>query len=406
LDVARYEPVKLRSGDLRVGMFVCELDRPWAETPFPFQGFGIESDSDVEEVKRHCDYVYIDLGRTRMVRVKIDAVSPPMFAEGKPSSSLEEEVPGAEAAQEEASSLVNSFLEDIRLGQSIDLGLAQSTVSRCVASALRNPDALALMARMQDKNPHIASHAFSACVYSIILGRLQGFDAKRLEMLGLAGLLHDIGQIEIPDEILNKTGALGEEEFALVKRHTTFGRDILLSMPGIPRVVAEVAYGHHECPDGSGYPQGLKDAQIDLNCKIVAVVDKYEAITRNTAYRSAQTHLDAVHLLSLLADSGKIDKALCASFVSYMGFYPPGTIVELSSGEVAIVLKSNSAHRLRPLLLVVRDIEGNPLERIVDLAVAPVDSKGKGHKIKMVHLPGYRGIDLSKYQSALIHAYD
>jgi len=406
LDVARYEPIKLRVSDLRVGMFVCEIDRPWSETPFPPTGFALRNDADIEEAKRHCDYVYIDLGRTRMVRVKIDEFPRQAFIGDAQHSSLEQEMRRAEAAKNETSNVINNFLDDIRLGHSVDLGLAQGAVSQCVASALRNPDALLLLARMQEKNPQIAEHAFNACIYSIILGRLQGFEAQQLEVLGLSGLLHDIGHIEIPDAILNKTGTLNEEEFALIKQHTRLGRDILLAADGIHTDAAEVAYGHHECPDGSGYPQGLKSSQISLNCRIVAVVDKYEAITRNTPYRTAQSHLDAVHLLNLLADSGKIDKPLCASFVSYLGFYPPGTIVELSSGEVAIVLKSHAKNRLRPLLLIVRDAQNNPVERIVDLAVATPDGNGKPRKIKMVHLPGYRGIDLSRYQSALIHAYD
>jgi len=406
LDVARYEPIKLKSGDLRKGMFVCEIDRPWSQTPFPPAGFAIKSEADIEEVKQHCDYIYIDLGRTRMTRVKIDAPPPRNFAGENHHTPLEKEMPHAESVKNATSTLVQSFLDDIRLGHSLDLKLAQSAVSHCVASALRNPDALMLITRMQEKSPQVAAHAFNGCVYSIILGRIQGLEARQLEELGVSGLLHDIGHIEIPDEILNKTTTLSEEEFALIKRHTTFGRDILLSAGDIHNGAAEVAYSHHECPDGSGYPRGLKDPQIDLHCKIVAVVDKYEAITRNTPYRTAQSHLDAVNLLNLLADSGKIDKLLCASFVSYLGFYPPGTIVELSSGEVAIVLKSHSKNRLRPLLLIVRDAENTPVEKIVDLAVATPDGKGKPRKIKMVHLPGHLGIDLSHYQSALIHAYD
>ena len=406
LDVTRYEPVKLRVGDLRTGMFVCELDRPWPDTPFPPSGFALKNDADIEQVKQHCDYVYIDLGRTRMVRVKIDELPQQAFAAEKRHSTLEKEMPDAEAARREASNLVKNFLDDLHLGHSIDMGSAQSAVSRCVASALRNPDALLLLTRMQEKSPHIASHAFNVCVYAILLGRIQGLEPKQLEELGLCGLLHDIGLVNIPDAVLNKTETLSDEEFALIQQHTRHGRDILMSAGNIHPGAAEVALNHHECPDGSGYPQGLPEPRLGLHSKIVAVVDKYEAITRDKVYKSAQSHLDAVHLLNLLAANGKIDKRLCADFVAYLGFYPPGTIVELSSGEVAIVLKSNAKHRLQPRLLVVRDAAGTPLERIVDMAVLPADSKGKACKIKMVHLPGYMGIDVSQYQAALIHAYD
>ncbi|MFM8332349.1 MAG: HD-GYP domain-containing protein [Candidatus Methylumidiphilus sp.] len=406
VDVVHYEIVKLRVGDLRKGMFVCELDRPWTETPFMFEGFEIETDADVEALKLYCEHVFIDLGRTQAVRVKIDKLPANTLFQSKHPVSLEKEMAAADATRQETSSLVKSFQDEIRFGNSVDVQLAKSAVSQCVASILRNPDAMLLMAQMKEKSPHTSEHAFSVCIYSILLGRLCGLEAKQLEELGTCGLLHDIGNIEIPERILNKTTALTPEEFEVVKRHTTYGRDILMTARNIYTGAVDVAYGHHECPDGSGYPRGLTEQQINQNCQIVSVVDKYTAITRNTAYRSAHNHLDAVNILSMLADNNKINKPLCASFISYLGFYPPGTIVELSSGEVAIVLKSNVKNRMRPQVLVVMDADKHPAQQVVDLATAAVDAKGKPYKIKMVHLPGYLGIDLNKHQSALINAYE
>lgn len=386
-------------------MFVCELDRPWAETSFPDEGFEIETDEDLEAIRKCCEFVYIDLGRTQAVRVKIEKGPTPSFIREN-STSLEDEMSTAEVAKNQTSNLVQNFLDEVRRGQNVDVQLAKTAVSQCVASILRNPDALMLMTRMRQKNSHTIQQAVNTCIYAIILGRLQGLEAKQLEELGTCGLLHDIGNIEIPNYILDKTTSLTEEEFAIVKQHTTYGRDILMSARNIFAGAAEVAYGHHESPDGSGYPRGLVDNQISLNCKIVSVVDKYEAITRHTVYRSAQNHLDAVHILNSLANNNKIDKALTCSFASYMGFYPPGTLVELSTGEVGIVLKPNPKQRLRPQLLIVRDSERNPVERFVDLGIKPFDAKGNPYKIKMVHLPGYLGIDLAQYQTALIQAYD
>lgn len=285
-------------------------------------------------------------------------------------------------------------------------GWRKSAVAECVASILRNPDAMMLMTQMKDKCVHTSEHAFNACIYSIILGRLNGLDAKQLEEVGTCGLLHDIGNIEISDHILKKTEALTDEEFEIIKRHTIHGRDILMSARNIYAGAVDVAYCHHECLDGSGYPRGLTAEQLNQNCRIVSVVDRYVSVIRNTHYRSALNHLDAVNMMNHLADTNKIDKQLTSGFVSYLGFYPPGTIVELSSGEVAVVLKSNVKHRLRPQVLVVRDEERKPVERMVDLTATTVDSKGKAYKIKMVHLPGYLGIDLSHHYNALINAYD
>lgn len=406
VDAQHYEVLKLRVEDLRIGMFVCELDRPWVETPFLFEGFELENEADIQAVKQHCEHVYIDLGRTHVLRVKIDTGIHHTFISGKNQSPLEEEIVTAEMSKNETSNVVQSFVEEISFGHSVDLQLAKNAVSHCVESVMRNPDASMLLTRMRMKSQHIAEHAFNVCIYSIILGRLCGLKAKQLEDLGTCGLLHDIGNIAIPDHLLNKPTKLTEEEFGLIKQHTTYGRDILISARNIFPGAVDVAYGHHENLDGSGYPRGLKDESINLNCKIVALVDKYEAITRNTPYRSAQNHLDAVHLLNLMAENNKVDKKLTTTFVSYLGFYPPGTIVELSSGEVGIVLKSNMKQRLKPQVLIVRDVEKSPIENLVDLALRSSDPKGNAYKIKMVHLPGFLGIDLAQYRDAIIQGYD
>lgn len=405
-DAAHCEIVKLAVSDLRKGMFVAELDRPWSETPFLFEGFEIETDADLEAVRQHCHHVFIDLGRTQALRVELGNAPAASFIGTGQRGSMEREMAAAESAKTQASKLVKTFQDEIRFGNGLDMGLAKGAVSECVASVLRNPDAMLFLAQMEEKNLPNSEHAFNVCVYSIILGRRCGLRAGQLENLGFCGLLHDIGNIEIPGFILNKPGPLSEEEFAVVQQHTVYGRDILMAARNIYPGAVDAAYGHHECLDGSGYPRRLAEHQINFNTRVVAVVDKYAALTRNTVYRPAHNHLDAVALLNAMAQGNKIDKALCDSFIACLGFYPPGTIVELNSGEVAIVLKSNLNHRLSPQVLVVRDAEKNPAECLLDLAAQPVDGKGRVRKIKVVHLPGYLGIDLSQHRYALIQAYD
>ncbi|MDD5037495.1 MAG: DUF3391 domain-containing protein, partial [Methylococcaceae bacterium] len=214
LDVVHFEMVKLRVRDLRKGMFVCEIDRPWSETPFRAEGFQVETDADIERIRRYCQFVYIDLGRTQAVRVKIEQGPTLGFIHEKKHTSLEKEILVAEAIETETSSLVKTFLHDLRFGQSVDVQLAKTAVSQCVASILRNPDAMMFMTRLEQKNPHCSLHAFNVCIYSIVLGRLKGMEPKQLEDLGTCGLLHDIGTIRVPYEIYNKTTKLTDGEFA------------------------------------------------------------------------------------------------------------------------------------------------------------------------------------------------
>jgi HD-GYP domain-containing protein (c-di-GMP phosphodiesterase class II) len=400
------EKVKLRVGDLRVGMFVCDLDRPWLETPFLFQGFELMSEADIAEVRRYCEYVYIDLLRTHLVEIQLDAAPPPhSYINERRPHSFEKEVLGAEATRQQTADLIRSFVEDVHLGASLDVHLARAAVSECVASILRNPDVMLLLARMRDQDELICQHGFNACIYSIMLGHAAGLRNEELVDLGTCGLLHDIGKVSVPLDILNKRSRLNSEEFSVVKRHTSLGRDILLSGRNTFSDTVEVAYGHHENIDGTGYPLGLLGCQITQNCKIVAVAEKYDAITSVRPFRPAYNHLDAIRILNAMAGKSHLDAPLTTAFVACLGIYPPGSAVELSNGEVAIVLQSNPLQRLRPQIMVIRDAYGASLGRqggrLVDMALKEIDETGLPYKIKAVRRPEDLGIDPESYRAAI-----
>lgn len=384
-------------------MFVCELDRPWLETPFLFQGFELKSDEDILEVQRHCKFVYIDLLRTRVMHMKVDTLPP--GSKPEPKIPLGQEMKEADNARKQTSTLVRSFIDDIRFGNSIDVQLAKEAVSGCVASILRNPDAMMFMTQMREKDQVIGQHAFNSCIYAILLGRLAGLKAKELEDLGTCGLLHDVGKIALPQYLLKKEARLTQEEWDIIRQHTSKGRDILISGRNIFSGTVDVAYGHHENIDGSGYPRGLQGHQLNQSCKIVAIVEKYDAFTSDRPYRPAFCHLDAIGLLNKMAKQNQLDAELTSSFVTYLGIYPPGTIVELSTKEVGIVLEVNLQHRLRPQILVVRDPELNPVAHLVDMALKPTDDRGQPYKIRAVRKASDYDIDLSHYENAIMHAF-
>ncbi len=399
------EKVKLRVGDLRPGMFVCELDRPWLETPFLFQGFEVKSDEDIATIQRYCEYVYIDLLRTRMVEIALDAAPPPRsyINRGGPHS-FEKEIETAQVTRERTSGLVKSFIDEIRFGKSVDVSLAKAAVAECVASIMRNPDAMTFMARMRGKDEGISQHAFNCCIYAIMLGTQAGLDARELENLGTCGLLHDVGKVSVPDKILNKPGRLDPEELAVARSHALLGRDILMSGRNTFSGTVDAAYGHHEHLDGTGYPRGLEGHQLNLNCKIIAIVDRYDALVNVRPFRPAYHHLDALRILNKMMTANHLDSGLTTAFTACLGVYPPGTVVELSNGEVAIVLQSNPKQRLRPQILVIRDPAAKPVEIPVDMALRDADAQGRPYKIKSVHRPEDFGIDLEKYRGAILQS--
>jgi HD-GYP domain-containing protein (c-di-GMP phosphodiesterase class II) len=399
------EKVRLRVCDLRRGMFVCELDRPWLETPFLLQGFEVTSDADIEAIMQHCEHVYIDLTRTKVVEPTVSERPLSSFLNKHTSSSRARGIEAARATHANTTQLLKTVIDEIRFGgQSPDIQLVRGAVSECVSSVLRNPETMLFLTRLGNKDSSISQHTFNVCIYSIIIGRLLELDAQKLENLGTCAMLHDMGKVVIPDSILNKPGPLNPEERAIMQNHSVEGRNILMSGRSIFSGAVDVAYGHHENLDGTGYPRGMKGFQLSLNCKIVAVTDKYDAITSVRPYKPEGDHLTAVSILNTLAREGKIDTELNSKFVAYLGIYPPGCIVELSSGEVAIVLESNIRQRLRPQILVVRNPDQSTAQRFVDMSEITTDGRGNPYRIVNVRRASDFGIDFEQYYDVIIKA--
>jgi HD-GYP domain-containing protein (c-di-GMP phosphodiesterase class II) len=394
------EKAKIRTRDLRVGMFLCELDRPWCETSFA-RGFEIKSAREIEALRLSCDYVYIDILRSRLEDVSLSAPPSPSFTPKDKASFFSKEFEVAATTLKQTSDLMNSFAADIRFGSSIDIQMARESVSECVSTVMRNPDALLLMSRMSEKSELVGQHAMNTAVYSVIIGRMADLSGKELEDLGACGLLHDIGILSIPEVILNKTGALTEDEKEVVRQHTKIGADILASGHSVSDSAIEVAYSHHEHLDGTGYPRALHKRQLSRSCRIVAVVEKYDAIVTPRPHRPAFTHLDALNILNEMARQNQLDSRVVNGFITHMGIYPPGSIVELTSGEKAIVLENNPDQRMRPRVLMVRDRDNNPIARLVNLASKATDDRGQPYRIKTIHSPGAFGINLLDYRTVV-----
>lgn len=400
----RVEKVKVLVKDLLLGMYVFELDRPWLDSPFLFQGFILEAPEDIDAVRSCCEYVYIDLLRTDTARFKqsVSLSVPETLPPAQKTTPFGKEIQAAETATKQTSKLMRTFVDDIRFGASVDIQIAKDAVSDCVASILRNSDAMMFMTRMRQKSDQLSQHAMDSCIYAILVGRLMGLDPQQLEDLGTCGLVHDLGKVVVPDEILNKPGALTPKELAMARDHVRLGRDILISGRKIFSGTVDVAYNHHENLDGSGYPRGLKAEALNLNCRIVSVVEKYDALVNQRPYRPPYTHLDALNFLNNSVKKNRLDREVVMHFVSYLGFYPPGSIIELSNGEKAIVLETNPKQRMRPSILIVRDREDAPIVRFVDMATEPTDPHGHPYKITAVHRPNTFGINLLDYRDTLL----
>ncbi|MDD5033232.1 MAG: HD-GYP domain-containing protein [Methylococcaceae bacterium] len=393
--------LKVAVDDLKIGMYVCELDRPWLDTPFLFQGFELKTEDDIKTVQQYCQYVYVDSSKY----VENDSatslkqpISSPIWTANPPKLQrvFEREIEAAGVTHKQTSNLVKSFMEEVRFGHGIDSEQAKEAVAECVDSIIKNPNALLLMTQLKSKDTYTSEHSMNVCILSIALGRFLGFSVEALRNLGYCGLLHDMGKMKVPLEILNKPGSLNEEELKLMRAHTLYGRDILMSARGGFEGAVDVAYSHHERIDGSGYPRALIGEQLSPFSKLVAIADTYDAITSDRVYKKGETHMQAIKIMNE-GGGNLFDAELTIHFIECLGIYPPGSVVEMSNGEVGVVIGMNPKARIRPRVLLLLDENKTPRkERIVDLSKLEPDACGNPYRISAMLRHDAYGIDLRR----------
>ena len=404
------ELVQVDVKDLKIGMFVSKLDRPWLETNFWFQGFELKTQADIDAVQKQCEFVFIDTTKQTKVpqyvarssaytRDFLEKVQPPAKR-----TSFRREIGKAEVIYSKASSLVKSFMEDVKFGRPINVIAAKKAVSYCVDSVLNAPDALMLMTQLKNRDEYTAQHSMNVCIFSIALGRQINLSIEELNNVGLCGMMHDMGKMLVPLEILNKPGSLTPEELSVMQSHTTLGWKILLSTSGMYSGAVDVAFTHHERLDGNGYPRKLKDEEITPYARMVAIADMYDAVSSDRIYKKGRPHLDSIKILTESSINGHLDSALTMKFIESLGIYPAGSVVELNSGEIAMVIEINPKAKLKPKILILRDAQREPCrEVLVDLALAGLTVDGQPLKIATVMRPEECNIDLLKYyQSGLL----
>ncbi len=353
---------------LKVGMYVAELDRPWLETPFILQGFEIKSVTQIEEIAQHCQHVYVDESRDSWQgaeeRVGLGQARKRIHA---PPSANQKSYERARLAYHDAQQLTRSFMDDVRFGRGINIQAVKKTVSELVKNMLADPGAMMWMSKLRNKDEYTAEHSLNVGMLAINFGRHMKLSEEDLISLGIAGMLHDVGKMRTPLEVLNKPGKLEPEEFKQMMAHARNGRDILMSHRTVDHSAIDVAFTHHEMLDGSGYPRKVNAKSINDFTRMVTVCDIYDAITSERIYKKGQSSREALNILHQ-GRGKKFDQSLVDKFIECIGLYPPGSIVELGSGEVGIVISINYRHRHLPKVMIIRDAQKMPQrEQVINL---------------------------------------
>lgn len=506
--------------DLRIGMFVSELDRPWLESPFLLQGFIIEDKDTLAQLRALCRFVHVDRSRsagdawrpepsepapaptrrepsplTELVSTAparrrpldffallkslrsaagevgegvvpgatdVDAsgapwihvypdsesarpaaagvaesdakasayVSRPLIYEDEPGRAPSASAPRGERSRDEsgvsgtirqaepkvsveeeivtvlpvlvkAQGLLAEVARDVQNNLNPDLDRLRSVVSEMVLSVIRNPDALLWLLRLKQTDQYSYDHSLDVAAHVMIFGRALGLGEDSVTALGMAGILQDVGKLRLPVRLLQKTGALSPREYEIFKAHVDFSLHIVSRCPQATPLMLEIIGRHHERCDGSGYPARLKGEEVGVMAEIAGICDVYCAMTRERPYgsaASAQVALDAIR-----AQRGtRFSSSLVDQFVQCIGLYPVGTLVELNTGEVGVVIAQNRIRRLKPrvMILLGPDKRPNAYPPSLDLLYDPATATGEPYAISRALPPGSYGVEPSEFYLA------
>ena len=368
--------------DLQFGMYIAELDRPWTDTPFMFQGFSLRTAQQLEALRRLCKHVFIDVARSAAggwvsAAPGGPAASAPAFgihgtATYSGQQALEHETGLAQALHAETFAALAQFVSPLDQGNwALDGSPLHRLGNELADSIVRHPDALLLVTKQREMGSAAHARALQVAVYMMAFGRFLQRSREEIAQLGLLGLLQDVGKARLPAALLQAAAPLTGEAAEIFKKHVELSAQILGVSAGLPAKLAALALLHHERQDGKGYPRGLRGYQIGLFGSIAAICDAYDAALAPPPHGEGRSPADAVK--QLLKERGTaFHGPLLEQFVRFLGAFPVGSSVELSSGELGVVAGENAMQRLKPKVAVLRGARGQPVRaHIVDLAAEP-----------------------------------
>ena len=405
---------KIDCNDLKIGMYVQELDRPWIGTPFLFQGFRIRTEDEIHTISEYCEYVYINKSQEETVpgvfrtitpdtepadsQIKAIAHAPIASSVYHDTMVVERELDTARTIYRDSHVAIEQIFRAVQTDGVINTDDARKTATGIVDSVLRNPDAFMLLSRIKNKGQYRYTHAINCCAITAAFCRHLGFNRDEIHDYSMGALLLDIGMTKLPASVIESHGPLNPLSIKLVRHHIDFGMEILSKTPDLPRTVHDMLLTHHERVSGKGYPDGLTAENIPVSGRIAAIIDCYDALVSNRPHKKGIPPTDAI---CSMYNWRNVDfhEELVEQFIQCIGAYPTGSLIELNSGQIGIIMSQNRTHRLFPRILLIMTADRVPYEKphILDLWDHHKNTSGIELEISKVVDADELGIECSDY---------
>ncbi len=398
---------KISIEELTVGMYVEKVDRSWLEIPY-FRKH-IQSADQIETLRKfNVQVLYIDTDRStvqeqspeahRSVRSvpTSDEIGPAPVSESTsgPRESIfdAEKVQMCRAFQKQAVQCVKKAFAALAAGEQPDLEEAGNVVEGLLDHMVRDTAILTTLAKLKAYDDYTFMHSVNVTIFSLIIGKALQYTRSDLTKLGIGAMFHDIGKTKIPNDILNQPRRLEPHEVAHIQKHPLHSLALLRDVTGMSVDSLRVSLEHHERLSGQGYPRGLKGAKISEFGMISSIADVYDAMTTDRVYqKKTEPHSALARIYAMAKENFNV--GFVERFIARMGFYPIGSIVILTSGEVGIVTETHLDHLLSPVVMLLRDRAGQEISSpdFVDLLY-----DREKRRVKSVEGPGKYGLSVQE----------
>lgn len=369
---------EIYTSELKEGMLIVALDRPWHETPFPIQGFYIKTNKDIEKISKYCKKVYVDkttylLSQNKVEELEQDRLKVPQieisstysYKTNHTDDEFKNELENAKVIVSDIHDNVKNVIKSMNYLDQNNNEVIEDSVSRMTESIINNHQALLFVCQMKNNDNEAYNHSLKVTLWAMSLARSYNLPPKSIQNIGKAALLCKIGRSKALEEIKNKSYSSNERDIDIYKRYPLIGSDMIKSALMNKNIILGVRF-HRERHNGSGFPFGLTGEKIPLISKLIGISDFYEYLIKKGDNKRKISPSEAISILyknsDILFQEDLVDK-----FIKTIGIYPVGSSVILSNGEFAIVKKFNSDSKLRPLVSVLLDRNGKPKDKITDI---------------------------------------